>query len=34
LQEVMGISLQLEIADELTPPGAAGKPILGRALQL
>ena len=34
LQEVMGISLQLEIADELTPPGAPGKPILGRALQL
>jgi signal transduction histidine kinase/ligand-binding sensor domain-containing protein len=34
LQEVMGISLQLEIADELTPPGAAGKPILRRALQL
>jgi streptogramin lyase len=34
LQEVMGISLQLEIADELTPPEAAGKPILGRALQL
>jgi signal transduction histidine kinase/ligand-binding sensor domain-containing protein len=34
LQEVMGISLQLEIADELTPPGAAGKPTLERALQL
>lgn len=34
LQEVMGISLQLEIADELTPPDAAGKPILGRALKL
>ena len=34
LQEVMGISLQLEIADELTPPTAAGKPILKRALQL
>ena len=34
LQEVMGISLQLEIADELTPPEAAGKPILGRALRL
>jgi signal transduction histidine kinase/ligand-binding sensor domain-containing protein len=34
LQDVMGISLQLEIADELTPPGAAGKPILSRALQL
>jgi signal transduction histidine kinase/ligand-binding sensor domain-containing protein len=34
LQEVMGISLQLEIADEMTPPGAAGKPILRRALQL
>ncbi|MCU1253156.1 MAG: two-component system sensor kinase [Edaphobacter sp.] len=34
LQEVMGISLQLEIADELTPPQAAGKPILRRALQL
>jgi signal transduction histidine kinase len=34
LQEVMGISLQLEIADELTPTEAAGKPILGRALQL
>jgi ligand-binding sensor domain-containing protein/signal transduction histidine kinase len=34
LQEVMGISLQLEIADELTPPEAAGKPILRRALQL
>jgi signal transduction histidine kinase len=34
LQEVMGISLQLEIADELTPPTAAGKPILRRALQL
>jgi len=34
LQEVMGISLQLELADELTPPEAAGKPILRRALQL
>ncbi|MCU1291768.1 MAG: two-component system sensor kinase [Bryobacterales bacterium] len=34
LQEVMGISLQLEIADELTSPDAAGKPILKRALQL
>jgi signal transduction histidine kinase len=34
LQEVMGISLQLEIADELTPPEAAGKPILKRALQV
>lgn len=34
LQEVMGISLQLEIADELTPLGAPGKPILKRALQL
>jgi hypothetical protein len=34
LQEVMGISLQLEIADELTPPAAAGKSILRRALQL
>jgi signal transduction histidine kinase len=34
LQEVMGISLQLEIADELTPPGAVGKPTLKRALQL
>jgi signal transduction histidine kinase/ligand-binding sensor domain-containing protein len=34
LQDVMGISLQLEIADELTPSGAAGKPILSRALQL
>jgi signal transduction histidine kinase/ligand-binding sensor domain-containing protein len=34
LQEVMGISLQLEIADELTPPEATGKPILRRALQL
>jgi signal transduction histidine kinase/ligand-binding sensor domain-containing protein len=34
LQEVMGISLQLEIADELTPPETAGKPILRRALQL
>jgi signal transduction histidine kinase/ligand-binding sensor domain-containing protein len=34
LQEVMGISLQLEIADELIPPGAAGKPILERALEL
>ena len=34
LQEVMGISLQLEIADELTPPQAPGKPILRRALQL
>jgi signal transduction histidine kinase len=34
LQEVMGISLQLEIADELTPQAAAGKPILRRALQL
>jgi signal transduction histidine kinase/ligand-binding sensor domain-containing protein len=34
LQEVMGISLQLEIADELTPPGAAGKSVLRRALQL
>ena len=34
LQEVMGISLQLEIADELTPPAAASKTILRRALQL
>jgi signal transduction histidine kinase/ligand-binding sensor domain-containing protein len=34
LQEVMGISLQLEIADELIPPDAAGKPMLSRALQL
>jgi signal transduction histidine kinase/ligand-binding sensor domain-containing protein len=34
LQEVMGISLQLEIADELTPSAATGKPILRRALQL
>jgi signal transduction histidine kinase/streptogramin lyase len=34
LQDVMGISLQLELADELTPPGTAGKPILRRALQL
>jgi signal transduction histidine kinase len=34
LQEVMGISLQLEIADELIPPETAGKPILRRALQL
>jgi signal transduction histidine kinase/ligand-binding sensor domain-containing protein len=34
LQEVMGISLQLEIADEVTPPEAAGKPMLSRALQL
>jgi signal transduction histidine kinase/ligand-binding sensor domain-containing protein len=34
LQEVMGISLQLEVADELTPSEAAGKPILRRALQL
>ncbi len=34
LQDVMGISLQIELADELTPPEAAGKPILGRALQL
>jgi signal transduction histidine kinase len=34
LQDVMGISLQLEIADELTPPEAAGKPILRRALYL
>jgi signal transduction histidine kinase/streptogramin lyase len=34
LQEVMGISLQLEIADELTPSGTAGKPILERALKL
>jgi signal transduction histidine kinase len=34
LQDVMGISLQLELADELTPPESAGKPILGRALQL
>jgi len=34
LQEVMGISLQLEIADKLTPPAGAGKPTLRRALQL
>ena len=34
LQDVMGISLQLEIADELTPLAAAGKAILRRALQL
>jgi signal transduction histidine kinase/ligand-binding sensor domain-containing protein len=34
LQEVMGISLQLEVADELTPPEATGKPVLRRALQL
>ncbi len=34
LQDVMGISLQLEIADELTPDGAPGKPVLRRALAL
>jgi signal transduction histidine kinase/ligand-binding sensor domain-containing protein len=34
LQDVMGISMQLEIADEKTPPGEAAKPILSRALQL
>jgi signal transduction histidine kinase/ligand-binding sensor domain-containing protein len=34
LQDIMGISLQLEIADEVTPPQAAGKPMLSRALQL
>jgi signal transduction histidine kinase/ligand-binding sensor domain-containing protein len=34
LQEVMGISLQLEIADEMMPPESAGKPILKRALHL
>jgi ligand-binding sensor domain-containing protein/signal transduction histidine kinase len=34
LQEVMGISLQLEIADELTPADSPGKPILRRALDL
>ncbi len=34
LQDVLGISLQLEIADELTPAGAAEKPVLGRALGL
>jgi signal transduction histidine kinase len=34
LQDVMGISLQLEIADELTPFGAPGKPVLQRALVL
>jgi signal transduction histidine kinase len=34
LQDVMGISLQLEIADELTPPGAPEKPVLRRALSL
>jgi signal transduction histidine kinase/ligand-binding sensor domain-containing protein len=34
LQDVMGISLQLEIADELTSSGAASKPILSRALHL
>jgi signal transduction histidine kinase len=34
LQEVMGISLQLEIADEVTPSEAAAKPMLRRALQL
>jgi signal transduction histidine kinase/ligand-binding sensor domain-containing protein len=34
LQDVMGISMQLEIADEITPSGAAAKPILSRALEL
>jgi signal transduction histidine kinase/ligand-binding sensor domain-containing protein len=34
LQDVMGISLQLEIADELTPEESAGKPVLQRALAL
>jgi signal transduction histidine kinase len=34
LQDMMGISLQLEIADELTPHGAPGKPVLQRALLL
>ena len=34
IQDVMGISLQLELADELTPASAAGKPVLGRALSL
>jgi signal transduction histidine kinase len=34
LQDVMGISLQLEIADELTTSGTASKPILSRALRL
>jgi signal transduction histidine kinase len=34
LQDVMGISLQLEIADELTPHGAPGKLVLQRALSL
>lgn len=34
IQEMMGISLQLEIADELTVPGATAKGPLQRALDL
>jgi len=34
IQDVMGISLQLELADELTSSDAPGKPVLTRALML
>jgi ligand-binding sensor domain-containing protein/signal transduction histidine kinase len=34
VQEMTGISLQLEIADEVTPPGSAAKGPLRRALDL
>jgi signal transduction histidine kinase/ligand-binding sensor domain-containing protein len=34
IQEIMGISLQLEIADEVTPPGSTAKGSLQRALDL
>jgi signal transduction histidine kinase len=34
VQEMMGISLQLEIADEVTPPGSSAKGPLQRALDL
>ncbi|WP_433975632.1 sensor histidine kinase [Tunturiibacter lichenicola] len=34
VQEMMGISLQLEIADEVTPPGSTAKGPLRRALDL
>ncbi len=34
IQDMVGISLQLEIADELIPAGAPGKPVIVRALSL
>jgi signal transduction histidine kinase/ligand-binding sensor domain-containing protein len=34
VQEILGISLQLEIAEEVTPPGSRAREPLGRALDL